>query len=257
MQQQPILVFQMGKVGSSSVVKSLKQTLPDTTIHHIHFLHDLDGIEKAIRESWFNSPAQMAHLDHCRAIRREIDAGDPGTRWKVITLVRDPVGKAVSAFFYNIDLSKAKRGFRWFRKGKVIRDLVQQFMDTVDFNDGSGWFDDQLKPVFGVDVFNEPFPAEQGYHIYETANADVLLLKLEHLNRCAGESFDRFLGLENFTLANTNKAEDTSYAAIYGAFKDKLNLSPERLDEIYGARLPRQFYSEQEIQGFRGKWGKG
>jgi hypothetical protein len=255
MGQHPILVFQMGKVGSTTVVKSLEQALPDTTIHQPHFLHDLDGIEKAIRNSWFNSPAQMAHLDYCRSIRKEIDASEPSRRWKVVTLVRDPIGKAVSAFFYNIDLSKAKRGFRWFRKDKVIRELVNRFMDTVDFKDGSGWFDDQLKPVFGVDVFAEPFPVEQGYHIYETANSDVLLLKIEHLDRCAAEAFGNFLGLENFTLADTNRAEDTSYAAIYGAFKDKLNLPPQLLDEVYSSRLPRQFYSEQEIRTFRRRWG--
>jgi hypothetical protein len=173
----------------------------------------------------------------------------------VITLVRDPIGKAVSAFFYNIDLAKARRGFRWFRKGRVIRDLVNQFMETVDFSDGSGWLENQLRPVFGVDVLAEPFPVEQGYHIYEGENADILLLKLEHLNQCAGEAFNNFLGLENFTLVDVNRAQDTAYAAIYKAFKDKLNLSPQLLDEVYSSRLPRQFYSEQEIGAFRRKWG--
>ena len=251
----PILVFQMGKVGSKTVVNSLRQALPDATIHHLHFLHDLDSVEQSIRNAWYYSPAQMDHLNHCRAIRREIDANNPAQRWKVITLVRDPIGKAVSAFFYNIDPDKAKQEFRWFNKGRVVRKLVNQFVENLHFKDSSNWFDQQLRPVFGVDVFAEPFPVEQGYHIYHGANADILLLKLERLNSCAAEAFGDFLGLEGFTLADTNRAQDTSYARIYRAFKDRLRLSPQLLDEVYASPLARQFYSQQELDAFRRKWG--
>ena len=256
MPQDTILVFQMGKVGSKTVINSLEQALPGATIHHLHFLHELDNIEKHIRKSWFFSEAQMEHLAHCREIRKQIEDMPSEQRWKVITLVRDPVAKMISAFFYNIDLNKAKSSYRLLRKRKVIRDLVRQFLETVDINDGAGWFDHQLQPVFGLDVFTEPFPAKRGYHIYNTDKADILLLKLEQLNQCAGEAFHTFLGSENFTLTNVNKAQDASYATIYKKFKENLNLAPELLDQIYSARLPKKFYSEQEIEAFRRKWGK-
>ncbi len=251
-----VLVYQMGKVGSKSVLQSLQDMNLGLAIYHLHFLNDLDAIEEQYRNSWLNSKVQMEHLAYCRRIREGIDNTQGSVHWYVVTLLRDPIARALSAFFYNLkhgdeglprqDASEQRQD--WLEKLKL------RFIDTIDVNDAPAWFDQQLKPVFGVDVLEQPFPVEAGYQIYRGERADILLLKLEHLNRCAPEAFNRFMGLKNFRLSSVNRAETSDYSDLYREFKGGLTLPAKLVRQVYSSPLVRRVYSRAEIEGFRRRW---
>jgi hypothetical protein len=65
-----------------------------------------------------------------------------------------------------------------------------------------------------------------------------------------------FLGLESFTLTESNTASVGGYDVIYKKVCDSITLPPEFIEKIYGSRYVRHFYSEKEITDFKQKWAK-
>ena len=191
-----------------------------------------------------------------------------GKSCKVITLVRDPVARKVSSFFqslhihYDIDFDDE---FKSRTLDDTVTELNTLFLekilpgsgtDQLD-TDPTSWFDDQLKAVFDVDVFDTPFPKEDGYCIYEAPKANVLLLRMEDLDRCATVAVKKHLNLDDFELTRANVGEDKEYAALYRKFLDQLKIPASHLDQMYGSRMALHFYSAQELAKFRDRWDRG
>lgn len=259
-----LVVYQAGKVGSSTIMASLK-VLPNIwRVHHVHTL-TAEGI--ATREAIYRKLTQerassyfprACHLLSSRYLRKKLPtAADdvlPAARWKVITLVREPIGRNISEFFQVIDAKLPNFVTRYNAGALTIDETVQTFWECFDHDDALHWFDQEIKPVLGIDVFAEPFPKVQGYQIYHGPFADLLLLKLEQIDECAGAAFGEFLGLENFRLVKTNVAEEKAYAAAYKEFKQRIALSPAYLQRMVGSRYVQHFYSDAEIDAMCAKW---
>ena len=110
-ENRPVLfVHQMGKVGSTSIVKSLKSddAAVPWRIYQTHFLSAegtalVEDLEIKAYDGWSNLPRRAKHfLVSSREISRHIAEGDFSRRdCKVISLVRDPVSTNLSGFFHN------------------------------------------------------------------------------------------------------------------------------------------------------------
>lgn len=264
-QRKLLVVYQTGKVGSSTIMASLKVLPRIWRVHHVHTL-TAEGI--AAREAIYRKLTEerastyfprARHLLSSRYLRnklpREGNGGlSPAGRWKVITLVREPIGRNISEFFQVIDARLPNFVTRYQTGVLTIDETVQTFWDCFDHDDALHWFDQEVKPVLGIDVFAEPFPKAQGYQIYHGPFADLLLLKLEQIDECASAAFGEFLGLENFRLVKTNVAEEKAYAAAYKEFKQRIALSPAYLQRMVGSRYVQHFYSDAEIDAMRAKW---
>jgi hypothetical protein len=277
--QLPLLIYTMGKVGSSSVLHSLK-LLPDLgrPLYHLHSLspESLRELEVELKPA-FPDPQAMVSLHHVWRCQYVVDklAAHPEERVQAITLVRDPLARNLSDFFQHIQvepLPDAGGVRRW--------KLVAQFHDfeiTVGEDDVSAlielyfekewhdfpplWIDRELEGVLGIDVYATPFPREQGYAIYHSRaaagrRADLLLIRLRDLNRCASQALPEFLGLDAFTLVNANVAEKKEYVDVYRAFKSAIAFPASFLDEMYSSKLVQHFYSSAEIQALRDQWSK-
>ena len=102
--QYPIMIYQMAKVGSRSVLFSLelsyrRHRLPNVAIHHVHNLADLDTHEERAKLKGDTEEIQV--IQEYKKLRQEFD-GLQGQHWNVISLVRDPVARNVGSFFHNI-----------------------------------------------------------------------------------------------------------------------------------------------------------
>ena len=265
--KEPLLVFQMGKVGSTTVVRSLEAAGLDMAVYHAHVLTQdaMAKVEKAYRRHFAQMSLVPHHLWKSQYLRKQIDRGlEEGKRWKVVTLARDPVIRNVSAFFQNLDVEPVGSHHRYRIRSKYnfevtlgIKDidrLVELFIETLDHDTPLIWFDSQLKAVFGVDVFSSDFPTSTGYKIYEGGVVDVLVLRLEDLDRCARDAFQEFLGLEEFTLKSANVGDEKPYYTIYREFLDSAVLPDSYLDRMYASKYARHFYSDEEIDTFRARW---
>jgi hypothetical protein len=276
----PLLVYQMGKVGSLSLVKSLRALRPDTPIYHIHFLtHEgieymegffrkrFEGLssgrihesETGARHTEINQDLRqqimwgLKHAWTCQHLRRQIDRSPEGKRWQVVTLVREPIARNVSSFFHLLDYEpeyKIK-----FAESETLAKGLELFLTEFDQHEMPlTWYDTELKAVFGIDVFASDFPKTKGYKIYKGEQADVLLLRLESLENCAGEAFKAFLNIDDFTLTRASVGSQKSYGAVYRQFLDSAILPDSYVHKMYTSRYARHFYSQEEINTFKTRW---
>src|SRR5690554_4164522 len=85
----PILVYQMAKVGSTTVQKSLQAAGFGHRVLHVHFLsEDLPAKRKDYVRSTQFPPAYHYELSH--VVRKQLTR-QPRARVKIISLVRDPI----------------------------------------------------------------------------------------------------------------------------------------------------------------------
>ena len=82
----------------------------------------------------------------------------------------------------------------------------------------------------------------------------MLLIRIENLDQCANTVFKQFLDLDDFKLVQANIASDKIYAPLYKAFKRSVRFPEDYVREMYESAYARQFYSDEEIRGFRQGW---
>lgn len=252
-----IIIYQMGRVGSKTIEYSLKER--GLSPFHVHTLnHDArKKYDKVMSKYKQGSQIYLKYkkkLTEIELLQEKIRT-DTGKRWKIITLVREPVGRNVSLFFHYLRNRDRKR----LEKLDSINALKKYFIkkDTLDglnyHNTPLQWLDDEMKEVFGIDVYQTHFPCEKGYEIYTGENADVLLIRMESLNNCYNQAFNKFMGLDDFSLAVKNVARKGDCLKCE-EFLATAVLPTEYLDRMYTSRYATHFYSQAEIKHFREEW---
>lgn len=274
--QRPALVYTPGKVGSSSVASALAQALAPREVAHLHFLTPdaLDRDERHFRSrarAYRGAPKARRFLPYYvwlgEEVRRAVDEAPTGTVWDVVTMVRDPVQRNVSAFFQNLESAEdvwVAEELQHRDADDIADELVGRFLEayvhadkhpSTDANPLT-WFDDELKPVFGIDVFATPFPTSRGYDSYRSASARLLLIRLEDLSTVAERAFSDFFATAVGMEQPQNTAETKAYGDVYSRFKRRLVLPTDYLDSLYSSRYSRHFYTEPERESFRLRWAR-
>lgn len=250
-----VLVYQNGKVGSSTVAQSLQSAgIKSAHIHRFFFKNDIVGElllgeeqQDFIKKS---NIFQFQSLKYVKSIKDEIK------RKKIITMVRDPIAVDLSTVFQWIGTEISDRYFaEQLKKGKAFQQIVAEFMVKMQ-NRLFDWFDEELKELCGVDVFAYPFDKDKGYATILHNDVEILLIKAEKLSQMA-EVLKHFTGNNQVELVNKNMGKDKGYAHIYDAIKKRLVL-PKEYVEFYYKNNPYMdhFYSEEEKKEFLKKWSK-
>jgi hypothetical protein len=256
-----VLVYQMGKVGSTGVVQAVRSALPDAFIFQVHVLtpaHLAEG-EETFRRAWSTRSGDPRTLWQAEYLVECLAEPHRGGRWQIITLVRDPIARNVSAFFQILD-DQLRYGYRDKVAARGLPAVVDELLQIywTDFPDHDvplTWFDTELKDVFGIDVFASPFPKDEGYSFYENDRARVLVLKLERLRSCGPRALQEFLGAGEVRVPQRNVGRQKYYSDAYDRFLQRFAAPESYLDDMYGSRYARHFYTPEEIAAFRRRWG--
>ena len=261
-----LLVHTMGKVGSTTISASLRQQgiRRQMLMFQPHFISDEGrAFAERLATDGVGSWEQLAKKERSGFLRNRLlfaelaRMRDTGERVKVITLVRDPVATNVSGLFHNhLWWPAALKAQCAASSPDCLEALGHYFLNSYPHDVPETWFDMEVRALYGVDVYAQPFDPARGYAVYHSDTADVLLLKLEMLNQAAPAAVRDFLGLSAFELVESNTAEDKSYADLYKVFRRELRLPDAYLDRVYGSRFAHHFYSPAELAAFRGKWNK-
>lgn len=273
----PILVYQMGKVGSSSVRNSLFRSR-DARTAFVFMSHeylpvrnrrldrlallprDRDALDVEVRQAravyerfppWRRLTWRFREHLYLRQIYEQIiRRGRPA---KIITLVRDPVAANLSMFFQIIDhyLGEPYVEGRW-----SVEELAAGFLRTYPHVRPVLWFDVEFAPTTGVDVYSHAFPREAGVQSITRGPLEVLILKCEQPDEVKADAIARFIGLPSLTLVRSNTAASKPYARQYEAVRQALDVPDSLLDEMYESRFARHFYTDGERQAFRARWGR-
>lgn len=251
--QEPIIVYQMGKVGSSSMFWSLYDLRLNVPIYHLHYLNDADEIAAWAKKTLRVYNRELAMVALANKLKREIDQGR-APRYNLVSLVRTPVPRNISTYFHNID--SLFPGFpERFNSGTLsCKEIGDHFLNEFQDTTPERWFDRQVRDVFGLDVYAEPFARERGYQIYENDRVRLLVIRLEDLSRVAVPALDEFLTIPNFTLVPANIGESKTYGGLYKEFLATLSLPRAFLDKTHTTQYAQHFYTPQELEASVARW---
>lgn len=250
--RQVVLVHQMGRVGSTSVMQALLERA-DVLPVHVHFLssHFLGEVEWAAKGAGNPVPE---HIYEGRFARWFIDHTREDMPVHVVTLVRDPVAFYLSDFFHNtLGVSGAKK-FEADALARQFESLMANFNEADDYM--TRWLDLELSGVHGVDALQEGFDIQTGWQVYDgRERTKVLVLRLEDVNAALPAAMDAAFGLAVSSPPRANATDARGLGAVYKEVQKRLALPEDVLDRVYGTRYAKTFYSGEEIAAMRQRWG--
>jgi len=243
----PIVVWQMGKVGSSTVYESLKSLGLANPLFHIHFLNP-DNLGKTRNEFDAKGLSLPRHIDDGEILLDQYKKTG-GNGWKIITIVRDLAEIKISGFFENIKRWSYDHDNLLAKNGDINTDLALQILQKSFYNFDESkdyactWFDREIKQMTKIDVFSHPFDHEKGYTIIKENNIELLILKTELLNSTFDEAISRFLHIDfPFKLKNTNISEKKYYSEAIKQVHNDLVIPDDILNKINSSKYMRHFY---------------
>ncbi len=210
----PVFIYTIGKVGSSSMRESLKKYYPGVVVSG----HSFSPLIKA------TAPVNALYRWYHRHTDKKIN---------IISLVREPISRDLSMFFQEY---QKKEGFDGTEPMEQIRELFLRFRTNP-----TGWFDNKMKDVFGIDVFRHDFSR---YSVIREGRVNLLLMQCELSDETKSEIIREFLEIPAFTITRINESRVRQYSGQYDAFKKTVKLTEDYVRDIYGTRYSRHFYKE-------------
>lgn len=247
-----IFIYQMGKVGSTSLEKSIAKG-----IHwHNFYPSYIEKIYKSKfhKEKFLNKllyPVEFYILR--KVIRYKIKKGK---EVNIITLVREPISRNISFLFQFAPLLLYKyyhEGHKRDDKYNTLKFLETEFYNNLWHNSAEGWFELELKKITGINVFDYSFDKEAGFSIIRKDNINLLILQMEKMSQNQSV-IGEFIGDESFELTNDNLGSKKWYYDLYKEFKDYFKPSREYVEELYNSQYMKHFYSNKERSYLKEKW---
>lgn len=236
----PILVWQMSKVGSTTIQKTLKRA--GVGALHVHFIDP---------QSW--SDATGWYRSHGETLPRHFYIGRLLRWWlrhtqhrvKVVTLMRDPIARHVSGMFQSHHVA----GFPVGDASDALDTLRAQFVEGRPEKYAFTWFDREIKAVLGIDIYAHPFDREAGYTRITTPRADILVMTTERLSELIPTVLSDFVG-ESLRVHNARRRRDKMYACV----KSNFTLPDKVVQRVYGNPRMQHFYTNEQIAHFMRRW---
>jgi len=238
-----IVIYQPGKVGSSAIAFALERA--GFSVAHVHMLNEkrLRALASRCAERGEEAPP---YIEEAFRIRK--DYIEPGRRMIVVCAVRDPVARNLSAFFENIEIFCPD----WRRlKKRDLPSVAACFFETYPHHVATEWFDLEFRDVLDIDVYASPFSHDEGYGRYSSSSAEALVLRAEDSNEKKQRALTAFLNVENINLRNENKSARRPWGDVYGKIKKQIVFPDAYLDEMYGSKMAKYFYTDNERAAFR------
>lgn len=242
----PVVVFCMSKTASSAIVSGVRAAV-DRPVYKVHLLQ-AESLARAEADYRRTDPgARPRHVLHAAHLLRHLPT--PDAPWDVVTIAREPIARAASDFFQS--------GERWGRLGDpestmagFVRFAAEQGVPRT-----TSWFDRELLPSLGIDVYQHPFDPALGCTTIETPAVRLLVLRHESLD-VAPAALGRFLGqAQDVPLPRENEGARKEYSDLYAQVLRDVRVDPATLDLAYESAFARHFYSQAERDDLRRRWG--
>ena len=237
----PIIILTPGKVGSSSVYKTIKEGT-DYSVFHIHRFSQ-KGIEES-KKSHLNSDRKSLplHLIVSDLLSKKLLNYKKDVR--IIVIVREPITREISSFFQNTEMFKTLIEDKNLNiDNEKAKKLLLARLKTDFCKEIEEWFDLEINGNFGVDVFTEDFNNEKKYTIIKHDEVSILFLRMEDLNEIFSIAIGEFLNLKpSLQLKKSNISDVKHYAETYKKVKNSIKLTPETINKIVGSKYFKHFY---------------
>jgi len=236
-----VLVYQMGKVASSSYA-SLLDEFDDLKVFHVHRLNKIQN-DKNI-ESYLSKGIMTLAFRELRwkmirtyILTKKVDVF-------LLTAIRDPIARNLSAYFQNIDKNKTH----------FVDSLIEKFFSEYQHSIPLRWFDEQFRDALNVDIFKYPFDKERGWDLFTELNYQCLLLTAEISDEKKIYAINSILNKNIQKLDRKNVGSTKYYSSIYKEFKENIIISPEYAFNLLDSKVATHFYTDEQLDKFRRKW---
>jgi len=234
----PIIVYQMGKVASTSVYQSLKSTT-DCSTFHVHRLNpeNIERVRQRHVELGYTQPHEKVPLLlHDRLVK---NADQPTF---IISLVREPIGRNISGFFQNLGaFFKSQNAHETMAVDQMVSHFLEQYSHDVPLT----WFDDEMK---------KPFPIEEGYVTLNAEPFHLLVMRHNLADEKKQQHIRTFLNDNSFQLSRHNEASAKSYSDSYKSFIKRITIPESYAERMLSSKYAQHFYSDEEREKLFAKW---
>lgn len=221
----PIFIFQMGKVGSSSLRSTLKGNYPGVVAHS----HRYTTMSVKLK----------IMLQLRKRLRLPI---------YVVCPVREPISRNISAFFQNFD---RKHGYKLTEKEWAPGELLDFFLKHYHHNVCLEWFDRHMKSTFGLDIYAKPFPVEQKWAIYKNGSVRILIYRSDLDPALQLNVISRFIGRQFHDWIYDNISSEKDYGEMYKNFISTEKLPDSYIAKMCNSKFCRKFWSAEEINAIK------
>jgi hypothetical protein len=271
-----ILVYTMGKVGSTALVLSLKDI--NLFARHLQWL-------TPEAQAFFDKRASPNDVQHClnrfnvNRCRYALKDTEFASLIKVITVIRSPIEQVLSHYFHAIDhfgnYLRTMHGqeVTCSTVSKNILDCVKFYLDnpglelpelTEMLSDANwdrvffyflvfnylNWIDREFKPFFPH--INIPNGFIDGYAIAGNA----LILKFEELSPRGEQAVAAYVQRPHFKLARENVGIDKNLGELYQQLLNTIRFPKAFVDGLCDSKYVAQFYTQDERRDMKSRWTK-
>lgn len=228
----PVFIYQMGKVGSSSISTSLRKQYNGAIIHGHGFSRDNYSPHVRYLYKYYSKKSQ--------------------TSLKIITTVREPIGRNVSSFFQNFKRTTGKE----FKKAEhSVLDLKEIFLKKFPHQTPLKWMDNFDKN-FGIDVYESPFP-NSGIKTYTNhKGVDLLIMRHDVSDKLKEIAIKEFLNLKKFELKTYNVGGNKVYGEIYESFRKQIRFDKDYINQYRNSKYFNHFYPKEYVDSICDKWSE-
>ncbi len=242
----------MGKVGSKGLLRAVEEVEAWPCFH----THILRADHPSLKPD--GSPVvprtQRAVPPHILAARElRLDYLDRDRPVAVMTPIREPIGRNVSAFVNNL------RGWASAHDADPddVDEMYEVFQRHFPHRQPQEWIESQLNEPFGIDVFAKRFPSAGAVELDASPNR-LLILRTTLSDERKAEVLGDFLGVEGLIVTRVNvtveRAGWSRRAAIVQQFKSRVGRDEEYLDSMLELPMASHFFSKKERREIRDEW---
>ncbi|SQD79772.1 putative capsular polysaccharide synthesis family protein [Moritella yayanosii] len=231
-----ILVYQMGKVGSTS----FEQSLPNSIHLHTLFGNSPCYLHQNLRDKYKLGLLKRLFFEFVKRI-----AIKKRNKIKIISLIREPISRDKSMFFQNIQhwLYKYSEDPSTDIRSEGNEYLVDAFYKIYDFDYGLNWYSREFKKFTGIDVYQYEYNVKEGYTIINEGKFEVLIINLANLNEL-NAVITNFTG-QDISQVKGNSGDKKWYSEVYKAFNKGFVIRTEYREKIQNSIFYRHFFYEK------------
>lgn len=176
---------------------------------------------------------------------------------KLITLVRDPISRDMSNFFFDIAYENNKLNYlEGLDKDNIYQTIKNRMREQYRCMYGvAHYYEKEFLSITGIDVLKYQFDKSKGYEIIKNGNVEVMVIRMESLNNVE-EEIAKYLEVEEFKIGVINTGDEIGSKYAYKQFKENVVFTPEELNYYYDNDAVRHFYTDEQIEKFKKKWGR-
>jgi hypothetical protein len=242
----PILVHQMGKVGSTTICSELRRNSMLPPVFQTHFI-SRESLEEAnrITDDWGRKSPHLKIGASLMPLFENRNEASPS--WHIVTVVRDPVARQLSDVYENPEVIGVEHGATPDPSNVIdyLTNYFENFDEDKDYV--CQWFEREIIRQMNIPLYEMEFPQEQNYQLIEHAGIRLLAFRIEDyadiLNE--GVAFNQWLGQSvKMNASSSNSASDRDSFESYKRVKSGLKIPKSALDRIYDTKFSRHFYAD-------------